>query len=29
MVVEQIVAKNKSPYLFSHSVLVNDFDGKN
>ena len=29
MVVEQIVAKNKSPYLFSNSVLINDFDNKN
>ena len=29
MVVEQIVAKNKSPYSFSNSVLINDFDGKN
>ena len=29
MVVEQIAVKNKSPYLFSNSVLINDFDGKN
>ena len=29
MVVEQIIAKNKSPYLFSNSVFLKDFDSRN
>ena len=29
MVVEQIIAKNKSPHLFSNSVFLKDFDSRN
>ena len=29
MVVEQIVAKNKCPYLFTNSVFLKHFDSKN
>ena len=29
MVAKQIIVKNKSPYLFSNSVLIKDFNGKN
>ena len=29
MVAEQIIAENKSPYLFSNSVILKDFDSRN
>ena len=29
MVVEQIIAKNKSPYLFSNSIFLKDFGSRN
>ena len=29
MVVEQIIAKNKSPYLFGNSVFLKDIDSRN